>query len=38
VAARGTEIGRGSGDRGIAVPACEDGPRSTGEMREVTIE
>ena len=35
MAARGTEIGRCNGDRGTAVPACEDGPRSTGEMREV---
>jgi hypothetical protein len=35
VAARGTEIGRCSGDRGTAVPACEDRPRSTSEMREV---
>jgi hypothetical protein len=38
VAARGTEIGRCSGDKGTAVPACEDGPESIGEMREVTIE
>jgi hypothetical protein len=38
VAARGTEMGWCSGDRGTAVPACEDGPRSIGEMREVTIE
>jgi hypothetical protein len=38
VAARGTEIERYSRDRGTAMPACEDGPQSTGEMREVTIE
>ena len=37
MASRGTEIEQCSGDRGIAVPTCEDGPRSTGEMREVTV-